>query len=1128
MLRSRLPLRAATAAFAVVLAAAAAPAASAAPGTTQDAPLAEGVAPKKIDVAALQGKLSPRLAAAQGRITAFVELAKKPAVDAFNGAQPQGKEKAKQAARAAKADAAAAVSSVVGQLKAGDAGTKVLTQTANAVAGVVVTSDAAKLRDVAKRADVVSVRTVVPKTRTNASAAQLTNTLTAWQQTGKFGDGVRVGVIDDGIDYTHADFGGPGTQAAYNGVDRSKPTNLFPSAKVVGGTDFVGDDYNAADPAHTTPAPDVNPLACGEHGTHVAGTIAGYGVGADGKTFKGDYRKLDATKLNAMKIGPGTAPKALLYALKVFGCTGSTSITAQALDWTLDPDGDGDFTDHLDVVNLSLGSDFAAPDDPDSLFVRKLAANNVLPVISAGNGGDINDIAGAPGNSVEALTVASTRDAGVLRDAAEVMAPAAVKGLKGGQYSQNFTGYDTLNLTAPVVAIPGANNAGCSPYSDADKAKVAGKFVWLEWDDNDATRPCGSAVRANNAQAAGAKGAVFSSTVEHFGAGIAGNAAIPVFQFTGSATKALRPSLTAGTLQVRQFGAGRASLQTYDQSIVDTPSSFTSRGVRGPALKPDVAAPGDTITSAFRGSGNGRTVLSGTSMAAPHTAGITALIRQTHPDWSVEEVKASVIDTAGHDVTDGAGHTYAPQRVGSGRIDAKAALDNQVLAYVVDNPGAVTVNFGTVEAGGPVSMTKTVKLVNKGTTPVEYAVGYQAVNALPGTEYTVDKPTVKLSPRGVALVKVTFKVTDVKALRKVMDPTMAATQAGLARQFVADASGRIAFTPKSGSKVPLRLSVYAAPKPVSAITTPASVKFGAGADQAILNLAGRGFDQGAGAQRYRSLISVLELQAESPQLPECDADVVTECTLNRTAKGGDLRYIGATSTAPLAKIQGEPENALVAFGLSTWSDWANIGSNTSPFVDIDTTGDGTPDFETYVSKATGSDVLIAITVALAPGFPTVDVQAVNGQLGDVDTNVFDSNVIALPVSLGALGIDPAAASHRISYTVGVSGFYTAPGTKNGLIDFVGTPLSFDVLAPAYWVQGGGDPALAFAAKGGTALVVNRNQASVAGDQPLGLLALEHHNAAGTRTSVVHVEASAAADQAGRPGRQGGRQPIGVG
>ncbi|MFI9454088.1 S8 family serine peptidase [Amycolatopsis sp. NPDC052450] len=1134
MNRSRVPrwaIRSSAAVFAALLATSVTGATAAA----QDVPLADGVTPAKIDRNGFQGKVEPKLKAAQGQITAFVELAKQPAVDAFNAEQNKGagKEKAKKAAKDAKAAAAATVDSVVGQLKAADAGTQLVTQTSNAVAGAVVTADAAKIRELAKRPDVVSVKKVVPKTRTNSSAVQLTNTLASWQQTGRYGDGIRVGVIDDGIDYTHATFGGPGTAEAYKAINRDQATPAFPTDKVVGGIDLVGDAYDSGsdDPALKTPKPDPNPISCGHHGTHVAGTVAGFGVDEAGKTFTGDYKKLNKKKIEAMQIGPGTAPKALLYAIKVFGCDGSTNVTSQALDWSLDPDGDGDFTDHLDVVNLSLGGDFATPDDPDSLFVRKIAANNVVPVFSAGNGGDLNDVGGAPGNTPEALTVASSRDASVLRDAVEAVAPDGVKGAKTGQFSQNYAAYDTLDVTAPVVTLSADNAAGCKPYSEADKAKAAGKIVFLEWDDNDATRACGSGARSNNAQAAGAKGALFSSTLEHFSAGIAGNAAVPTFQLTGGATASVRPALAAGTLQVRMTGKGRVSVPTTDQSIVDTPSSFTSRGGRGPAVKPDVAAPGDSISSALSGSGSGRLVISGTSMAAPHTSGITALIRQAHPDWSVEEVKASVINTAGHDIRDAAGRTYGPQRVGSGRIDAKAALDNQVLAYVVDNPGFVSVNFGVVEAGGPVTLTKTVKVVNKGIKPVEYSVGYEAVNSLPGVEYTVDKPTVKLSPRGVALVKVTLKIADPKALRKVMDPTMAASQVGLARQFVADASGRIAFTPKSGTTSSLRLSVYSAPKPVSSINTPGNVNFGAGQNQAVLNLTGKGVDQGTGPQRYRSLISVLELQAESPQLPECDGDVTTDCTLNQTAKGADLRYIGAASTAPLAKAQGEPENALLAFGLTTWSDLANLGSNTSPFVDIDTTGDGQPDFETYVTKVTATDVLVAVTVALKPGFPQVDIQPINGQLGDVDTNVYDTNVVVLPVSIAALGIDPNAASHKISYTVGTSGFYAAPGADSSTIDYVGTPLSFDALAPAYTVQGGGDSALGYVAKPGTALVVNRNAA--AQDTVLGLLAIEHHNASGNRANVVKIQANAGGgnadvDRPGNGGRHTGRQPIGVG
>ncbi|MFI9815759.1 S8 family peptidase [Saccharothrix variisporea] len=1093
MSRSRVVARSAAPVLAAILLAA-----STGSGLAAADQAAESVAPAHgLDAGKLQLKVGKRLSAAQGRVTAFVELEAKPAVDTYAEKTSQGasKQQAKDAAKATKDDTGRKTDEVVGDLKAKDSGTKELYRTSNGVPGVVVTADADKVRELAQRADVKSVRTVVPKSRQNSSAVQLTNTLKEWQQYGKLGDDVRVGIIDTGIDYTHADFAGPGTIEAFQAIDETKvDPSYFPTAKVVGGYDFVGNGYDGAstDPAVNTPKPDPNPIDCNSHGTHVAGTAAGFGVNADGTTFKGDYTKLTTESLNAMRIGPGTAPKALLYALKVFGCEGSTNVTAQALDWALDPDGDGDFSDHLDVVNLSLGSDYGAPDDPDSLFVRKLNASGVVTVFSAGNGGDLYDIGGSPGSTPEALTVASTRDAFVLRDAAEVIAP--TPGRQAGQYSQNFN-YEGKSVTGAVVPLSDpANKDGCLPLSAADKAAVAGKIAWLEWDDNDASRRCGSAGRSNNVTAAGAIGAVFSSTLEHFGAGIAGNAAIPVLQFTATATNALRPAVEAGTLTVRLAGDLRTVLPTYDQSITDTLSSFTSRGVRGPVVKPDVAAPGDTIASALVGSGNKTLVMSGTSMAAPHTTGIAALVRQAHPDWTPEEVKADVMNSASADVK-ADGKVYAPNRVGAGRIDGKAAVENQVLAYVQDDPGAVSASFGTVEVTGPVSLTKTIKVVNKSTKWVDYTVDYQALTTIPGVRYELSQKSVKLSPRGIARVQVTLKIDKPGDLRKTVDPTVEATHLDVPRQFLADASGRVVFTPKSGSTVPLRVPVYSAPKPAADINVADRLTFRG--PQAVLNLTGRGVNQGA----YQSLVSVLELQQTSPKLPECRRSVTTNCTLNDTAKGGDLRYVGVTSTAPLAKQQGTPENALLAFGIATWGNWYNLGNNTIPFVDIDTTGDGTPDYEVYANKLTDTDLLVAVTVNLATG-QTVDIQGVNGQFGDVDTNVFDTNVVVLPVLLSALDIDVNADTSRISYTTGVAGFYLAPGTTNGLVDSIGTPASFDPLKPGLWVQGGGDPALSYRARPGTALVVNRDAEALAADRSDSLLVLHHHNTTGDKVDVV--------------------------
>ncbi|HZQ37437.1 MAG TPA: S8 family serine peptidase, partial [Dehalococcoidia bacterium] len=180
---------------------------------------------------------------------------------------------------------------------------------------------------------VVAVRPLQHMKPNNVQSVPFIGAPAVWQNLRLHGEGVKIAIIDTGIDYTHANFGGPGTAAAYTAAHANEklpanPAWFGPNApRVKGGIDLVGDDYDAsADPLadgspnpKTVPHPDPNPLDCFGHGSHVAGTAAGSGVTSAGTTYTGPYdATTDANPAN-FNIGPGVAPKAELYAVRVFG-----------------------------------------------------------------------------------------------------------------------------------------------------------------------------------------------------------------------------------------------------------------------------------------------------------------------------------------------------------------------------------------------------------------------------------------------------------------------------------------------------------------------------------------------------------------------------------------------------------------------------------------------------------------------------------------------------------------------------------------------------------------------------------------------------------------------------------------
>ncbi len=186
---------------------------------------------------------------------------------------------------------------------------------------------AKQVTKIEKLPNVEAVLTVPKHTIDNANTVAYLGADRTWGQTGRTGKGVTIAIIDTGLNYYHADFGGAGSTAWLADDPTRREPGTFPTAKVVGGYDLVGDDYDADTQPERHPDPD--PLDCKDrnaesvqHGTHVAGTAAGTGVTIAGQTYTGTYdsHTLDDTDF---RIAPGVAPKAKLLAYRVFGCEGS-------------------------------------------------------------------------------------------------------------------------------------------------------------------------------------------------------------------------------------------------------------------------------------------------------------------------------------------------------------------------------------------------------------------------------------------------------------------------------------------------------------------------------------------------------------------------------------------------------------------------------------------------------------------------------------------------------------------------------------------------------------------------------------------------------------------------------------
>ena len=364
-------------------------------------------------------------------------------------------------------------------------GGREITRVSKATNALVVSVDAKRVTEVSKLAGVASVRRVAYQLDLSETVPYIG--AKAMQLLGVDGTGVRVAILDSGIDYTHRNLFGAGTQAAYEaayGLSPASPLNtmrngLFPTAKVVDGYDFVGEDW-----PNSALAPDPDPIDFQGHGTHVADIVAGQSQ--DG-------------------LHVGVAPGAKLLAVKVCSavatsCSGVALL--QGVDFALDPNGDGDLSDAVDVMNLSLGSNYGQREDDLTAALGNASRFGVVVVAAAGNAGDRPFIASSPANAPEVISVAQTQVPSAEGFPLVINSPANIAGIYG-----NTATVDWAPIGAGVTGNVAYIGRGCPADSisagspeDPYLANPAGKIALID------RGACSVSLKVDRAVAAGATG----------------------------------------------------------------------------------------------------------------------------------------------------------------------------------------------------------------------------------------------------------------------------------------------------------------------------------------------------------------------------------------------------------------------------------------------------------------------------------------------------------------------------------------------------------------------------------------------------------------------------------------------
>ncbi|MEC1520622.1 S8 family serine peptidase [Neobacillus niacini] len=366
------------------------------------------------------------------------------------------------------------------------------------------------------------------------------------------------------------------------------------------------------------------------HGTHVAGIIA-----ANGKL-------------------KGVAPDAKILAYRALGPGGggTTENVLAAIEQAI--------KDKVDIMNLSLGNDINGPDLPISLALNSAVDKGIVAIAASGNSGPNVWSVGSPGTASKAISVGASTPT--------IEVPyLLIEGIRDRLRIQPLEGSAgwSLDRTYPIV------DGGLGTKEDLKD--VMGKIVLLK------RGKITFSEKAKNAREAGAKAVIIYNNLS---GGFMGNLEEPMDIPVGSLPKKEGELLKSKTNSL-------VKVEVAEEK--DLLADFSSRGPVTDTweVKPDIVAPGVAINSTIPG---GYLSLQGTSMAAPHVAGACALIKQAHPEWTPDQIKAALMNTAKPLAKNG--KPYRTYEQGAGRIQVNEA----VKATSLVSPSSL--RFGKFESEG--------------------------------------------------------------------------------------------------------------------------------------------------------------------------------------------------------------------------------------------------------------------------------------------------------------------------------------------------------------------------------------------------------------------------------------------